>query len=276
MKRWLIHAALAAASGLAGSAGAANAASAADRAPVQVLVLGTYHFGNPGQDLHNAQVDDVLSPHRQAEVAAVTQALARFAPHRVAVEDRADKSPGQQVAAYHDYLAGRRAGVRNEIDQIGFRLAQGLGHAEVYGIDAAGEFPFEAVQAWAQKNGQGAAFKASVDRFGQQVRDFERRQRTATVGQLLRELNRPDRLQADHGWYLSNLRYGRGAEQPGVALAAAWAARNLAICGRLAQVVQPGERVVVLYGAGHAHLLRQCVQDMPGWQWVDPAGYLPD
>ena len=36
--------------------------------PVEVMVLGTYHFDNPGQDLHNARIDPVTTPQKQAEL----------------------------------------------------------------------------------------------------------------------------------------------------------------------------------------------------------------
>jgi hypothetical protein len=39
--------------------------------PVEVMVLGTYHFGNPGLDLNNMKADSVLTPARQRELAAV-------------------------------------------------------------------------------------------------------------------------------------------------------------------------------------------------------------
>jgi hypothetical protein len=33
--------------------------------------------------------------------------------------------------------------------------------------------------------------------------------------------------------------------------------------------------VVVMFGAGHAFLLRQCVAEMPGWKLVEPNDFLP-
>ena len=38
----------------------------AERAPpaVEVMVLGTYHMGNPGADMVNMEADDVLAPAR--------------------------------------------------------------------------------------------------------------------------------------------------------------------------------------------------------------------
>ena len=35
----------------------------------EVLILGTYHFSNPGRDQYNARADDMLSERRQAEIA---------------------------------------------------------------------------------------------------------------------------------------------------------------------------------------------------------------
>ena len=50
------------------------------------MMLGTYHFGNPGQDLHNMKADNVLTPKKQAELADVAARLARFKPTEIAVE----------------------------------------------------------------------------------------------------------------------------------------------------------------------------------------------
>lgn len=250
-------------------------ATLAHAAPaVQVMVLGTYHFGNPGADLHNVQADDVLSPHRQAELEAVSRALSRFRPTLVAVESQADDMPGRSLKRFDDFVAGRTELRRNEIDQIGFRLARQLGHAHVIGIDAPGEFPFEALQAHAEAQGRGAELQRSIDEVGARTKAFEARARGSSIGALLRLLNEPTRIRDDHAWYVQALRYGAGPVQPGAALLAAWTARNIAICARLVQSAQPGDRVLVVYGAGHGFLLRQCVQQMPGWRLVEPNRYL--
>ena len=230
--------------------------------PVQVMILGTYHFGNPGQDIHNVQVDDVLTPQRQAQIAQVLNGLARFKPNRVAVEVRADGEPTHTVPAYRQFRGGLAPARRNEIDQIGYRLAQQLGHADVHGIDVDGEFPFEAVQAFGAKSGRGTELQAMLDALGANTKAFEARQRHATIGQLLRELNTRANVQRDHAFYMRLLAWGEGTEQPGARLVASWSARNLGICARLAQVAKPGDRIVVVYGSGHAFALRDCVQQV--------------
>jgi hypothetical protein len=243
--------------------------------PVRVMVLGTFHFANPGLDLANAQVDDVLQPRRQAELQALAEGLARFRPTVVAVERDADAAPDRAVKSYADYLAGQGRDDRNEIVQVGFRLARLAGLQRVVGIDTHGDFPFEALQAWAQRNGRAADLQKEIEDIQARVKRMEQQQKTHTIGQVLRDMNQPATIRDDNGFYMRVLGYGAGSQQPGAALAGAWAARNLAICARLAQVARPGDRVVVVYGAGHSHALRQCVADVPGWQLVEAVDYLP-
>jgi hypothetical protein len=152
---------------------AAMAPAHAAEAGVQVLVLGTYHFANPGRDIVNTKVDDVLQPHRQAELEALTAQLARFAPTKVMVERDADQHEGQRLPSYDAWRAGGRREVRNEVEQVGFRLASAMKHEAVYGIDADGDFPFEAVQAWAKKNGAEALLHAQLDEIKQRSKADE-------------------------------------------------------------------------------------------------------
>lgn len=258
---------------VAGCGWVAGAASAAE--PVQVMVLGAYHFGNPGLDMANAKADDVLLPARQTQLQEVAAGLAKFKPTRVAVEADADKLPQRALPSYRAYLAGERRDKRNEIDQIAFRVAQAQGHAEVYGIDVDGDFPFEAVEKFAKEHAQGEALQGLLDRLNEHTRAFEAAQARSTIGQLLRTMNDPAEIRRDHGFYMAALHFGQAADQPGAALAAGWYARNLGICARLVQLARPGDRLLVLYGAGHNYLLRHCVEATPGWQLVEANDYLP-
>lgn len=248
-----------------------TAARAGEPAPVQVLVLGTFHMSNPGRDLHNQKVGDMLRPRRQAEVEAVTRALLRFAPTRVAVEG----TKRAVAERYPRYLDGTLPPSSDEVIQLGFRLGKEA-KAVVEGINVEGDFPFEQVAAWAEAHGR----KSEIDEMGASVEREMQKQAQALaqhgVGGELRLLNEPATIDGMHGaFYRRILRYGAGEEQPGVNLLTAWYRRNFQLCANLAQTVKPGDRVAVLYGAGHAFLLRQCVQEMPGWKLVEPAGYLP-
>ena len=57
--------------------------------PIQVMVLAAPHLDNPGRDVHNARMDPVTTPQKQAELAAIADALAAFQPAAIAIESLA-------------------------------------------------------------------------------------------------------------------------------------------------------------------------------------------
>ena len=247
----------------------ATAAMAAE--PVKVMIVGTMHFSNPGADMHNVKVDDVLVPKRQAEIARVAAGLARFKPTVVATEWPADIV----AQRYPKYVDGTLAESRNEVVQLGFRLGKTAGLTRVYGTDADGDFPYDAVDVYAKAHGQTAVLEAANAEIEAMVKKQADILATQSVSSALRYLNDPARLRGDNGFYRATLRVGGGDDQPGVALLAAWQTRNLKICAKLIQLAEPGDRMVVFFGSGHAFLLRQCVQETPGLELVEANDYLP-
>jgi hypothetical protein len=57
-------------------------------------------------------------------------------------------------------------------------------------------------------------------------------------------------------------------------LNAAWYLRNARIFAKLVQISRPGDRVIVVFGAGHAYWLRHFVETTPGFQLVESNRYL--
>lgn len=245
-------------------------ALAAKPASIRVMLIGTYHFSNPGHDLNNVKAVDVLAPVRQTEIATVTSSLAKFAPTQVAVE-----WPAATVAErYPKYLAGTLPESRNEVVQLAFRLARERHLSQVHGIDVDGDFPFEAVQAWAGKHGRTADIEQLMADGAAETARISALQDETTIGNVLRDMNDPAAIARNHAFYPRFLTMGDGDTQPGAALVAAWYARNLSICARLLQSVQPGDRVVVFYGQGHIHLLQQCLSEQRDVEVVSPLGFL--
>ena len=243
---------------------------AVSREPVQVMIVGDFHMANPGHDLHNVKVDDMLSAKRQAEIADVDRALGRFRPTVVAAEWSAETV----AERYPKFLAGDLPPSHNEVVQLGFRLARDSG-ARMVGVDVDGDFPYDAVDGFAKAHGQGPLLEAAGAGVQTMVEEQARRLATGSVAGALRYLNDPRRLQSDNDFYRTTLKIGAGPDQPGAALLTAWYQRNLRICANLLQTSRPGDRMVVFYGSGHAFLLRQCIQETPGYRMVEPNGYLP-
>jgi hypothetical protein len=247
------------------------AAAPASPAPVEVMIVGGFHMANPGHDLHDAQVPDVLTPKYQAQIVAVDDALARFKPTVVAAEWDAQTVDER----YPKYLDGTLAPSHNEVVQLGFRLAKQTG-AAMHGVDVDGEFPYDTVQDYAKAHGQTALLER-LDADTQAEAEAETRLiADKGVAATLRYFNDPERLKGGNAFYRSLLKLGDGGDQPGAALMTAWYKRNFLICANLIQLAKPGDRMVVFYGSGHAFLLRQCVEETPGFHLVEANAYLPN
>lgn len=246
--------------------------------PIEVMVLGTYHFGNPGLDVNNIKIDSVLTPQRQRQLEAVAQALLGFRPTRVMVE-RESSAPDLAVADYAAFTPARLQTEANEITQIGYRVANLAGLPLVSGIDeqpAAGEpdyFPYDQMQAAAQKFGQQALIDEPQAALRKVLAKFEADQKTSSVAQLLVRVNR-DPIYTSMDDYYTWLRIGDRDNQAGADLNAMWYLRNAKIWGKLLSVAKPGDRVLVLFGAGHGYWLRHFASSTPGVVFVDPVPLL--
>jgi hypothetical protein len=241
------------------------------QSPVQVMIVGTYHMSNPGRDMHDVKAGDVLSPKRQGELSGIVNGIARFNPGVVDVEwDAATTN-----TRYKAYIGGTLPPSHNEVVQLGFRLAMQQHLASVNGIDVEGEFPYDAVEAFAKAHGEMPLLTAAdsdVEAFTTKMDAVLAR---GTIGDALRYMNDPALVAHGNDFYRTTLKIGAGAVQPGADLLAAWYKRNLYICANLIQSAHPGDRVVVFYGSGHAFLLHQCVSETPGFRLVEANDYLP-
>jgi hypothetical protein len=235
-----------------------------------LLVLGTGHLNNPGRDLFNTKVDDVLAERRQKEIAAVVEQLASFKPTHIAVE-WASKSQSRLDARYLDYREGRYQLGRAEQDQLGLRLAAKLGLERVYAVDWNEEPPGTDQDydwlSYGESHGQKALLAA--------IQDPKRAQGivplgSQSIGAWLLQLNGPETLRASHRGYFDWARIGDHERQPGANWVGAWYARNLRIFNNLIVLTdRPQDRILVIYGQGHAYLLRQFATESGAFRLVD-------
>ncbi|HEY6578133.1 MAG TPA: DUF5694 domain-containing protein [Rhizomicrobium sp.] len=236
----------------------------------QVVVVGTFHMSNPGKDLHDVKADDVLAPKRQAEIAAIVAGLARFRPTEVDVEWPAELVKDR----YERFIKGALPPSRNEVVQLGFRLARASG-AAVHGVDVEGNFPYDAVAAYAKRHGESDLLAHADALIADEAHQQQNLLQTGSIGRVLRWTNEPERARKDNSWYDTLLKVGSGAEQPGADLVATWHTRNIHICANIVQLARPGDRVVVIFGAGHEFLLRQCLGELPGYALGNANDFLP-
>jgi hypothetical protein len=67
-----------------------------------------------------------------------------------------------------------------------------------------------------------------------------------------------------------------GADSPFVGLepTAKLYRRNLRIFANLTRIAEPGDRILIIYGASHAHFFRDFIASHPRMTVVDPLDYL--
>jgi len=238
--------------------------SAAPRA--QVMVLGVYHFDNPNRDYVKSDVDDHLSARRQNEIAQVVDQLAAFKPTKIALEA---VDNGALAQRYEAYLAGSYELKADERDQLGLRLARRIGHTRVYAVDHELDMDLERVMATAQQTRNGV-FLTTFAQAIAEVQAQQKRLAALTVGQALAEMNEPAELDKVRNLYLQLTRVRLPDAFVGADVLAGWYQRNFRIFANLVPIIEPGDRVLVIFGAGHAPYLRDLVKSGSDMQLVEP------
>lgn len=247
----------------------------ADDGRIEVLLVGSYHMSNPGMDQFNLEADDVLLPKRQEEIAALVGRLAEFHPTKVLVE--APWADSATQARYHQYVAGTRDLRKSEEEQIGFRLAKRMGHERIYAIDVRMQLDNEALGPLIGTNPAFQERMGRLNHLGQEaMRIMGAWLAEGTVGDMLFNMNRPDMLARAHEPYVEYfVPIVADTNYAGADMVATWYRRNLRIFANLHRVADsPDDRLFVIYGQGHIKILRDLVQDVPGFCVEDALGYL--
>jgi len=239
-----------------GALGQMNESSKQDAARPEVLVLGVYHMANPGHDINNMQADDVLAPKRQQEIAELIAVLKKFRPTKIAIES--DYGTDTRPKQFAEYLAGKRELTRNEIEQIGFRLAKEMGHKTIYPVDADGDFPWKRVVDYTKATGDSAKFEAISGRWAEMVKEEGEFLKTHSVLDTLLYANSDERVARDVATYYLVSRFGEPGDYAGPDLLAEWYRRNIRIYNNVIKITSsPDDRVLVIFGSGHLGWLRQ-------------------
>jgi len=240
-----------------------------DPEAAQILILGTYHMGNPRLDSTNIEADDVLSERRQKELAELVSKLTLFQPTKIAIE--APYGSTAWTERYKRYLAGEYELGRNEIEQIGFRVAKLCGLANVYPVD----FPMfmNGLTPNEVEEKENPPVKPTSL---QPLSEEEKLLRRSTVTEFLKHLNSPEAIAKDHAQYIQML---RPADDPRLYfradLVANWYKRNLRIFANVNRITRfPSDRVLLIIGSGHLKLLREFAADSFQFRLLELDNYL--
>lgn len=269
----------------------------------EAMILGVYHFSNPGMDTYNLEVGDYFTKKRQSEIQEVVDLLAHYKPNKIFVEFL----PSQQVkldSLYALYASNRISLTdikdgQNEVYQIGFRLAKQLGIQEIIAVDHSGAY----LAPYADFIADTLSIK-SYQEYDEEYKQLMKKRQIQFIQNTVKEnliyLNDWQQILNNHNYYnnvaitvkdTSNVMFSYKEVELeidgfpyqmrsydfnniGVELATEWYKRNLFIYRNILEQSENNDRILIIIGSGHIRHLNQFFDDNPDFNIVDSNKFL--
>ncbi|HEV8287211.1 MAG TPA: DUF5694 domain-containing protein [Chitinophagaceae bacterium] len=226
--------------------------------PIKVLLLGTFHFDNPGLDVAKFHDADIFSAKRQQEIAEVIKKIKTFAPDKIFVESPS----GNQMkidSALTQYKEGKLSIRASEVQQLGYRLAKELSLRTVYGVDFRdASFPFDSLIQSAADAGQ-LELISRIKNFIDSIQTaFNESLKKYTIREMLLRENSVHNQKIAVGWYFSLLTAGKPGDHVGSYLTSEWWRRNMVIYENILKTLTgKEEKILIIFGSEHTALLNE-------------------
>jgi hypothetical protein len=238
----------------------------------EVLLIGTFHFNNPGGDIAKTDKFDVLSEKSQNELNTIANKIKEFAPDKIFVEWDVNKA-NQLDSLYNLYLNNeyftyvekkypkKKLYTENEIFQLAFRAAKLSGNKKVYGIETQTEFPFDSLLSAVDKAKQTDLKNKIFERIKQFEQIDNENRKKYSLTNLILKYNEQSYRDFDLGSYLTFFNTaGESNDFTGPNLVANWYKRNLLMYSFVQKITEKNDtKIVILVGASHAALLKQFI-----------------
>jgi hypothetical protein len=251
----------------------------------KAMVLGVFHFSNPALDNYKEKFTfNILEEKRQKELDILLAKIAEYKPTKILLEWPRIEMDSITNAQYQNYLTGsfKLDDKKNEVYQIGFKLAKKLGHNKVYCSDASADW-FGAKLDW--DNYDADIYLKSKGQYEKSNRyDYESfyelsdsLKSVQTLTEHLAFDNKLENRLKDHQAYLTEVVLeGAGDNYLGADGVARWYRRNLRIFANVYDFTNfdKEERLLLIYGSGHVWQLRQFFMDSPDFDYVEVNNYL--
>jgi Family of unknown function (DUF5694) len=233
--------------------------------PTEILVIGTYHFNNPGMDVAKYKVLDIMGEKPQKQLEEISTAIAKFKPIKIFTEwelkDQLalDTLYNKYVdGTYFDYVAAkypkRKFYTHNEIVQLAFRTAKKLNLKKVYGIDYQGtSFDFDSIMKFADSV-RLPNFKKEVM---YDIKNTETKSNALFASndllKCLYYFNSKELRKIDIPWYVGEINDSdKLGTYVGAFLASEWYRRNLYMLANIQKQTEISDRkIMVLAGSSH-------------------------
>lgn len=242
----------------------------------EILLVGTFHYNNPGADLAKTKSFDILSEESQLELEEVSTNIKNYNPTKVFVEwpynEQKELDSLYQLYSQGQYFQNDSLSdfyLKNEIFQLAFRVAKENNLKTLYGIDYSTSFPFEDVMNDIEKSNQ-SELKGKIENgISTFTTEFDNKiQSGISLTELTYYLNTSE-FRDFHNNFHNNLMLLAGGPDDfsGPLLTSEWFKRNLYMWSLIQKNVdESDDRVLVLVGAGHAAMFELFIGENPNWK----------
>ncbi|QLG44417.1 DUF5694 domain-containing protein [Costertonia aggregata] len=245
----------------------------------EVLLIGTFHYNNPGADVVKTKSFDILNDKSQKELEFIASKIKEFGPSKIFVEWDYDEQV-ELDSLYGLYQNGKYFSQdslsefykKNEIFQLAFRTAHKNDLNQVIGIDYGDtQFPFDSVMTVIQENKQ-IGLQSKIEDFVEIFTlGFDSKiEAGISLVDLTYYLNSNSIRNMSNEFHDEiPLQVGKKDNFIGPFLTSEWYKRNLYMWSLiLKNVNEKDKRIMVLVGASHAAKLEQIIDQQENWKIV--------
>jgi Family of unknown function (DUF5694) len=247
----------------------------AQKTKQEVLLIGTFHFNNPGMDVAKTKSFDIMSEKSQKELNTLSDKIKNYGPSKIFVEwPHNEQSTLDSLYDFYvkdqylDYVAkkypSRKFYTQNEIIQLAFRTAKKAGHKKVYGIDYqdAGDFPYDSLMKVAELAQQKALIKEINEVTEHFVKNKNKEFEKLSLTQILINANKISERRSDIGGYITQFNRAGGLDNfVGAYLNSEWYKRNLYMYALMQKYIEEKDtKVMVLLGSSHIAMFKEFIE----------------
>ncbi|MEM9051755.1 MAG: DUF5694 domain-containing protein [Bacteroidota bacterium] len=245
----------------------------------EALLIGTFHYNNPGADVAKTKTFDILSSKSQGELSVISGKIKAYEPTKIFVEWPHDEQ-SELDSLYTLYLRDEYFSqdslsefyIKNEIFQLAFRAGKELGLEKIRGIDYSTSFPFEEVMQEIQNANQSALMSDIQDGISKFTYEFDSliEQGTSLI-ELTYHLNSSEMRKFSNRFHNELMLLAGSTEDfSGPLLTSEWYKRNLYMWSLIQKnIVKEDERILILVGVSHAAMFELFINENEKWQVIE-------
>ncbi|MFC0779858.1 DUF5694 domain-containing protein [Flavobacterium sp. HJSW_4] len=236
----------------------------------QILLVGTFHYANPGLDVAQLNSFNIMSEKSQKELEIMSDKIKKFGPDKIFVEwefnEQADLDKFYNKNADSLFKTNK-----NEITQLALRTAKKLNHKKLYGMNLYTSFPYDSLMMSMEKANQQDLLKRNSEWKKRNEKDHNERITKSSLQELMLHYNKKETENKNIQWYLEVAnRAGNPDDFIGASLVSNWYKRNLYMYSLIQKLTESTDnKIMVLVGAGHAALIREFIMHDPTFEIVE-------